>query len=239
MFFPLGDDNSRVKSTPWVVYGLVIACAAAWIRQLMLGESFTYGFAAIPYEITHGTDLTSTATLVSGGHAVDIPQYPGPKPIQLTLLTSMFLHGSWGHILGNMLYLWIFGDQIEDLLGHTRFLVFYLVCGVVAALAQIVGHGESIIPTLGASGAIAGVLGAYLAKFPGNAVRVLFFFQIIRVPAVLVLGIWFVAQIASQAGLPRGASGGVAYMAHIGGFAMGFLLILWLKPRKAQRWRRN
>lgn len=235
MFFPLGDDNRGLGLRPWVVYGLIAACGAAWWRQLNLGEAFTLAFAAVPYEITHGIDLTGPTTAIIAGHAVDLPQYPGPKPIQLTLLTSLFLHGSWMHLLGNMLYLWIFGDQIEDFLGRMRFLLFYLGCGMIAGLAQIFGNGDAIVPTLGASGAIAGVLGAYVAKYPRNAVRVLFFFQVIRVPAILVLGIWFAAQILSQAGQPSGQQGGVAYLAHIGGFAAGFFLIHLLPPRHGYR----
>lgn len=239
MFFPLGDDNSGVRLTPWIVYTFIAACFAIWLRQLMAGEAFTYAFAAIPYEVTRGIDLIQPVTVLSDGKPVVLHHAPGPVPIQLTVLTSMFLHGSWAHLLGNMLYLWIFGDQIEDYLGRVRFILFYLICGAIAALAQIFMHGEAMVPTVGASGAIAGVLGAYLAKFPRNAVRVLFFFQIIPLPAILVLGMWFVMQIVSQSGQPAGTQGGVAYMAHIAGFVAGFVFILFMKPRRpvAMRWR--
>ena len=163
-----------------------------------------------------------------GGRSHPIPQYPGPAPIHLTLFSAMFMHGSWMHILGNMLYLWIFGDQIEDLLGHFKFLAFYIVCGLAAAGAQIAWHPDSVIPTLGASGAIAGVLGAYLVKYPHNRVRVLVGRMITHMPAWIVLGFWIVIQFVSQAGTPRGSGGGVAYWAHIGGFVAGAALILVL-----------
>jgi membrane associated rhomboid family serine protease len=226
MFIPLGDDNSGRRTTPYVVYGLVAANALMWYLQLQSGQSFTYGFSAVPYEITHGIDLTQSSMVDVRGQDFPIPQYPGPHPIQLTLLTSMFMHGSWMHILGNMLYLWIFGDQIEDLLGHVKFLIFYIVCGIAAAMAQIIYNPDSVIPTLGASGAIAGVLGAYLIKHPTNRVRVLMFRYITHMPAAVVLGFWIVLQIFSQIGTPAGKATGVAYMAHIGGFIAGVMLIL-------------
>jgi membrane associated rhomboid family serine protease len=142
------------------------------------------------------------------------------------------MHGGWMHILGNMLYLWIFGDQIEDLLGHAKFIGFYLACGIAAALAQIATSPDSVIPTLGASGAIAGVLGAYLVKYPRNRVKVLLGRMIVPMPAVVVLGFWFLLQLIGQTGSPSG-TGGVAYMAHIGGFVAGVLLILVMARGKA------
>jgi membrane associated rhomboid family serine protease len=226
MLLPLGDDNSARRITPYVVYGLVGANALMWILQLRSGAEFTGGYSAVPYEITHGVDLIQAGVVNAHGRDFLVPQFPGPAPIQLTLLSSMFMHGSWMHILGNMLYLWIFGDQIEDLLGHVRFLAFYLACGLAAALAQILSAPDSIIPTLGASGAIAGVLGAYLIKYPGNRVRVLVLRYITHMPAAAVLGFWIVLQIINQAGLPQGESSGVAYLAHIGGFAAGIVLAL-------------
>jgi len=137
----------------------------------------------------------------------------------------MFMHASWMHIIGNMLYLWIFGDNIEDRLGHAKFLVFYLICGLAASLTQILFSADSIIPSLGASGAIAGVLGAYLILFPKKNVRVLFARQIVNMPAFMVLGLWIVLQIFSQVGVSGGQSSGVAYLAHIGGFFTGVILI--------------
>jgi membrane associated rhomboid family serine protease len=198
------------------------------LMQLQAGETFTYGYSAVPYEITHGTDLTQASMVDIHGKDFPIPQYPGPHPIYLTLLSSMFMHGGWMHILGNMLYLFIFGDQIEDLLGHAKFLFFYLACGLAAAFAQIIYNPDSIIPTLGASGAIAGVLGAYLIKHPTNRVRVLMGRYITHMPAVVVLGFWIVLQIFSQVSTPAGQASGVAYMAHIGGFAAGVALVLIL-----------
>jgi len=226
--FPLGDDNSNRRTTPFVVYGLIAANAVMWWLQLTSGEPFTYGWSAVPFEITRGVDLKEAVLMDIGGQSHPIPQYPGPAPIHLTLLSAMFMHGGWMHLLGNMLYLWIFGDQIEDLLGHFKFLAFYVVCGLAAAGAQIAWHPDSVIPTLGASGAIAGVLGAYLVKYPHNRVRVLVMRMITHMPAWIVLGFWIVIQFVSQAGTPKGSGGGVAYWAHIGGFVAGAVLILAL-----------
>jgi membrane associated rhomboid family serine protease len=227
MFIPLGDDNTGRRITPVVVMVLILANAVVWFLQLTMGDRFTLGFSTIPYEITHGVDLIGVRRLVAGGEGHVLHHYPGPTPIYLTLLTSMFMHGSWMHIIGNMVYLWIFGDQIEDRLGRVKFLLFYLACGLVAGLAQVLYSPDSTIPSLGASGAIAGVLGAYLLRFPRNRVRVLFFNTIAAVPAVVVLGGWFVLQLISQVSVVRG-SGGVAYMAHIGGFIAGVVLMLVL-----------
>jgi len=230
-FLPLGDDN-RLRHRPPVVVGVLVAAnLAVWIAQLTLGEAATGGFATVPYEIAHNTDLTRSASAALQSVVVDgerhaVPQYPGPTPIYLTLLTSMFMHGSWMHLIGNLLYLWIFGDQIEDLLGHAKFLVFYLLCGLAASVAQVVLDPQSIIPCVGASGAIAGVLGAYLLKFPGNRVHVLVGIWLIALPALLVLGSWIVLQIIEQQNSLAGQSaGGVAYAAHIAGFLAGALLV--------------
>ena len=153
----------------------------------------------------------------------------GEEPILgpgLTVLSSMFLHGGWLHLVGNMWYLWIFGDNVEDRLGHARFLVFFLLAGIVAGLLQYALNPASRLPTVGASGAIAGVLGAYLIKHPTNRVRVLMGRYITHMPAVVVLGFWILLQVFSQVSTPAGEASGVAYMAHIGGFAVGFVLIL-------------
>ena len=222
--FPLGDDNSNVRTVPFVVYALIAINALVFLLQMTVGDPFTYAWAAVPFEITSGVDIVRPVVVQAGGESFSIPQYPGPTPIYLTLLSSMFMHGSLMHIGGNMLYLWIFGDQVEDLLGHWRFGVFYLVCGLVADFAHILPDPGSVIPTLGASGAIAGVLGAYLVKFPQNRVRVLLIRIITSVPAIVVLGLWFVFQFVSQ--LAEGpAGGGVAYLAHIGGFLAGMVLV--------------
>jgi membrane associated rhomboid family serine protease len=232
MVLPIGDDSTGRDLTPYVVMALIAANAIVWLIQLSAGADFTNGFAAIPFEITHGQDLVGTQTIHVGGESFQIPEAPGPSPIYLTLLTAMFMHGSWMHIIGNMLYLWIFGDQIESLLGHGRFLFFYLVCGLAASVAQILYSPESVVPSLGAAGAIAGVLGAYLVRFPRNRVRVLLYRGITTMPAVMVLGLWIVLQIVSQVGTPAGEATGVAYMAHIGGFIAGVVLIFVMGRRQ-------
>ena len=228
--FPIGDDNSQRTRTPFVIYGLIVLNLAFFFAQLALGDRFTMGWSAIPYEITHGTDLTATQLVRAGNEAVALPHAPGPEPIQLTLLTAMFMHGGWLHLLGNMLYLWVFGDQIEDLLGHGKFLIFYLGCGLAASFAQILVDTDSRIPTLGASGAIAGVLGAYLVKFPRNTVRMVSGFGFFHVPALVALGLWIAIQVFGHVGVVAGQSSGVAYMAHIGGFVAGIVLALVLSP---------
>ena len=228
MFIPLGDDNAARRTRPVVVYGLILVNAVVWLLQLSMGDAFTMGFATVPYEITSGTDLVGIKRILADGESIALRHYPGPVPIYLTLLTSMFMHGSWMHIIGNMLYLWIFGDQIEDRLGRGKFLLFYLLCGLAAGLAQVLFQPRSMIPCLGASGAIAGVLGAYLIRHSSNRVRVLFVNRVVALPALVVLGGWILLQIISQVSVVGGAGGGVAYMAHIGGFLAGMALILVL-----------
>ena len=242
MLFPIGDDNQGRLKTPFVVYIIIAINAVVFLvfqqaTSTEAGAEFTYAYSVVPYEITHNVDLVAPVR-VPGGPV--IPQFPGPTPIWLTILTSMFMHGGWMHILGNMLYLWIFGDNVEDNFGHGKFLIFYLVCGVAASFSQIFVDPNSPIPSLGASGAIAGVLGAYLIMFPRNRVRNLvflgFLFTTIELPAVVVLGFWIVIQIFSQYTSTFGhAQGGVAYMAHIGGFATGLLLCLLLRNRHNKR----
>ena len=242
MLFPIGDDNRGRLKTPFVVYIIIAINAVVFLvfqqaTRTEAGAEFTYAYSVVPYEITHNVDLVAPVR-VPGGPV--IPQFPGPTPIWLTILTSMFMHGGWMHILGNMLYLWIFGDNVEDNFGHGKFLIFYLVCGIAASFSQILVDPNSPIPSLGASGAIAGVLGAYLIMFPRNRVRNLvflgFFFTTIELPAVVVLGFWIVIQIFSQYTATFGhAQGGVAYMAHIGGFATGLLLCLLLRNRSNKR----
>jgi membrane associated rhomboid family serine protease len=236
MFIPLSDDNSRRLTTPFVVLGLIGINAAVWLLQLSRGEPFTHGFATVPFEITHGVDLTDLRLLTVNGQQLPLQHHAGPTPIHLTLITAMFMHGSWMHIIGNMLYLWIFGDQIEDLLGHARFVIFYVVCGLAAGAAQILYSPDSIIPCLGASGAIAGALGAYLITHPGNSVRVLVFRFVTVMPAYIVLGGWIVLQFVSQISVAGTESGGgVAYMAHIGGFVAGLILVLLLRIGRPAR----
>ncbi len=226
MVLPLGDDNTGRRITPLVTYGLIAANLVVWLIQLVLGDRFTYGWSAVPFEITEGTDLTGPQSVTAGGQTVTIPHAPGPTPIQLTLITSIFMHASWMHFLGNMLYLWIFGDNVEDHLGHARFLLFYLVCGLAASLVMVLATPESRIPGLGASGAIAGVLGAYVIKFPRSPVRVLMGRAVTTVPAFLAIGLWVLLQIFGQISVAGGQAGGVAYLAHIGGFVAGVILIM-------------
>jgi membrane associated rhomboid family serine protease len=244
MLIPIADDNYDRRTTPFVTWTIIAINAVVFIflqgaLQTRSGEAFTYGYSAVPYEIRHGTDLVVPPMRGARGEIAprsedEIPQFPGPSPIWLTLFTAMFMHGGWAHILGNMLYLWIFGDNIEDNFGHGKFLIFYLVCGLVASFSQIAIDPESRIPTLGASGAIAGVLGAYLLMFPHNRIRAILPLGIIwttvEVPAIVVLGFWIVIQIFSQYTSSLSHSGGgVAYMAHIGGFVAGLILALILR----------
>lgn len=233
MFIPLGDDNSQRRSTPFIVYAIIAANAYMWYLQLTRGEPFTNGFSTVPYEITHRVDLAQTVKLQVQGQVLPLRLYRSPDPIGLTILSAMFMHGSWMHIIGNMVYLGIFGDQIEDYLGHIKFLIFYLLCGVFASLAHVYADPNSVIPSLGASGAIAGVLGAYSALYPKNRVRVMVGRNIIILPALVVLGFWIVLQFIGQVGAAAGKSGGVAYMAHIGGFVAGMALLLFFRRRKS------
>ncbi len=223
MFIPIGDDNSRVHRTPYVVWTVFILNCLVWLLQLKLGDQFTYGFSMVPLEISTGVDLVRPQLATIAGSTVEIPQAPGPGFIYLSIFSSMFMHGSWMHIIGNMAYLLIFGDQIEDELGHLRFLLFYLACGVAASMAQFLTDTQSIIPCLGASGAIAGVLGAYLIRHPQNSVRVFVLRSLTTLPAFIVLGGWIVLQFFSQ--VTVSGHSGVAYMAHIGGFLAGVLFV--------------
>ncbi|MEP6509382.1 MAG: rhomboid family intramembrane serine protease, partial [Gemmatimonadales bacterium] len=198
MVMPLGDDDLDRRSVPVVTYVLIALNVIVWLLELKGGDHFINGYSAVPFEITHNTDLIGTQTIQAGGQAIPIELYAGPKPIYLTLLTSMFMHASWMHIIGNMLYLWIFGDNIEDRIGRAKFVVFYLLCGLAASAAQIAFSANSVIPSLGASGAIAGVLGAYLVLFPKKDVRVFLARQVVNMPAFIVLGLWIGLQIFSQ-----------------------------------------
>lgn len=189
---------------------------------------FTYGWSVIPKEITTGVDLIEPMQITLPDNEVaELPQAPGPPIIYLTLLTAMFMHGGFGHIAGNMLYLWIFGNNVENRFGHWWFLFFYLSAGLVSNVAQIAAGPNSVIPNLGASGAIAGVMGAYVVLFPYNRVNAVFFYNVITVPAILVLGMWIATQFVSGFGSIAATSettGGVAYMAHIGGFITGVIV---------------
>ncbi len=232
MVLPLRDDDTDRRIFPIVTYALIAANIVVWLIELRLGEKFINGFSTVPFEITHSTDLVGLQTIHAGGQSIPIQLYPGPTPIYLTLLSSMFMHASWLHIGGNMLYLWIFGDNIEDRVGSVKFLLFYVLCGLAADAADIVFKPDSIIPSLGASGAIAGVLGAYLVLFPKRKVKVLVARRVVDMPAFIVLGLWIVLQVVSQISIVGGQTGGVAYMAHIGGFVAGVALIFLFGARR-------
>ena len=225
---PISDENERGQGPAFVSLALIAINVVVFLvlqgaGATTEGADFTYGYSAVPYEITNNVDLTEPEVVTVDGQSLEVPQEPGPNPIWLTLLTSMFMHGGWLHLAGNMLFLWIFGDNVEHRIGHLPFLVFYLVVGVIASFAQILLRADSVIPTLGASGAISGVLGAYLVLFPANRVLVILLRFPIWVPAIVVIGLWIVFQVLSGLASLSAEGGGVAYMAHIGGFAAGVL----------------
>ncbi len=222
MFIPLKDDNPTSRF-PYVTVLFIGLNILIFFYQSLSGpglQYYVYKMGAIPYEITHFTSISS---------------FPRVSPV-LALITSMFLHGGIFHLLGNMLYLWIFGNNIEDFLGPFRFVIFYLLSGLGASLTHIIFNPNSQVPMIGASGAIAGVLGAYLILYPRARVLTLvflfFFIRIIPIPAAFVLGIWFFAQV-----LNIGLGGGVAWFAHIGGFLIGLGLIkIYARQRKPRVW---
>ena len=200
--FPIGDDDSARRTVPLVTYALIALNVLFFFVEMSGGEPFIGKWAFVPSRFLSNP-------------AGDFP----------TLFTSMFMHAGWLHLGGNMLYLWIFGDNVEDRFGHIKFLIFYLLCGLAATFAQLAFSLGSNVPNLGASGAIAGVLGAYILLFPKGNVKVLQGQGVVPVPALIVIGLWFVLQFFSGIGsLSNSAQGGVAYMAHIGGFVAGFVL---------------
>jgi rhomboid family protein len=224
---PIRDDQPRF-STPYVTYFLIAINVLIFLMEFALDPAslrgLIYEFGMVPSHVTG---------LISGGHS-------SPAVALVPMFTSMFLHGSWMHVIGNMWFLWIFGDNVEDYLGHFKYLAFYLVSGVAAALAQIVVNPLSTVPNVGASGAIAGVLGAYFILYPKARVLTWFFYFFFYVPAWVMLGYWFVYQFLSgaatsitQAGQN---SGGIAFWAHVGGFVSGIVLIKIL-PERPQRYR--
>lgn len=221
---PYKDDNPT-RTLPFVTVGIIILDTLIFLYQLFSPtgmERLAYAYGAIPHHIM-------TFETVQPIHPI------------LTVFTSMFMHGGVFHLAGNMLYLWIFGNNIEDQLGHIRFIIFYIFCGIVAAYAQVITNPDSLTPMIGASGAISGILGAYLLLFPRAGVHTLvflgFFITVVKIPALVVIGFWAVVQFVNgliSTGLTR--DGGVAWFAHIGGFLTGLLTIkLWL-PRRAKRW---
>ena len=230
---PIGDDNSDRQITPFVTWLLIAlnVFVFVFVQRLGTNEHATLALATVPYEILTGRDVAQPVPIRDDyGRVVgEIDLQATPIPVYLTLLTSMFMHGSIGHLLGNMLYLWIFGDNVEDVLGHARYLLFYLGTGIAAGLSHVFSTrmfgGNLLVPSLGASGAIAGVLGGYIVLFPRRRVRVIWLYQLLQVPALLVIGLWFVFQLISGAGTVGAAGGGVAYAAHIGGFIAGLALV--------------
>lgn len=225
--FPIGDDNTDRTITPIVNYIFIAVNIFVFVLLQGLGgnDAFSYAYSLVPREITTGVDLVGTQMISDAfGNVGEIRHYPTPLPVYFNFLSSMFMHGSIAHIFGNMLFLWIFGDNLENLLGHVRFAVFYIACGAVAALSQILMTPDSIIPMLGASGAISGVLGGYVLLFPQRQVRAIIFNFLTTVPAYVAIGIWIAYQLLLGYLTPAG-TGGVAYAAHIGGFFAGVLLI--------------
>lgn len=220
---PLSDSDTPRRRVPIVNYVIIGLNAIAFLYELTLPEAqlqtFIFAYGAVPLEIVTGRDMLPL----------------GPGLIWLTLFTSMFLHGGWLHFLGNMLYLWIFGDNVEDCMGRWRYVVFYLACGLAAGFAQIMVDPNSAIPSIGASGAISGVLGAYLVLFPHATVRTLislgYFVRLVPVPAIIVIGLWALTQFiygVASLGVSTTQTGGIAYWAHIGGFAAGVGLVFAL-----------
>jgi len=224
--FPIGDDNSDrtiMPVTNFVIIGINIF-VFLFLQQLGNNEHFTYAFSLVPREITTGVDLSGVQIVHdSMGNTGRIVLYPSPLGVYFNFLSSMFMHGSIMHIAGNMLYLWIFGDNIENALGHIRYLFFYLICGFAAAVAQIVMGPDSVIPMLGASGAISGILGGYILLYPRRPVRTIIFYTLTTVPAFIAIGIWIIYQVVL--GLYSSPGSGVAYAAHVGGFIAGLALI--------------
>jgi membrane associated rhomboid family serine protease len=232
--FPVGDDNSDRVRTPIITYTLIAINVLVFVFLQGLGtnERFTYAFSTVPQEIRTGTDVERTVRVEFGDESATIPLQPTPGSVYLTLIVSMFMHGGLMHLLGNMLFLWIFGDNVEDDLGPGRYTFFYLATGIAASLAHVAStfaFGDNpYIPSLGASGAISGVMGGYLVLHPHRRVRVIMMRTLTEVPAYIAVGLWFLFQLISAFGVigqgPQ-STGGVAFMAHIGGFIAGLVLV--------------
>jgi membrane associated rhomboid family serine protease len=235
MVFPIGDDNRDRKTFPVVNYLLIALNIFAFIYWQRWGQNaqVTFAYATVPGEILTNSDIVTNSKILTDPVTGQRFELPGlqttPIPVFLTLFTSMFMHGGLAHLGGNMLYLWIFGDNVEDAMGHFKYLVFYLLCGMLAGLSHVFSTlviGQSLLtPSLGASGAISAVLAAYLRLFPGKSVHLWVFFLIFSVPAFLAVGLWFAFQVVNGLGALGGSeAGGVAYAAHIGGFLFGLML---------------
>lgn len=239
MIMPLYDDNSQRIRTPFVNYTLIAINVFVFVMFQNFGENerFVYTFSAVPAEIISGKDIQTSPTVLgktrSGEEIIRPGLEPTPFTVYITLITSMFMHGGVGHILGNMLFLWIFGDNVEDRLGHLQYMLFYIIAGIFASLAHVATcvllKSDLLTPSLGASGAISGVMGAYLLFFPNNNVTVLIFRFVTTVPAIVAVGLWFAMQLFSSfMELGAGEGGGVAYGAHIGGFIAGLPLAFFI-----------
>ena len=206
---PIGDDDSQRRTVPVVTYALIVLNVLFFLVELSAGDAFITRWSVVPRRLL-----------------------ANPVADFITIFTAMFMHAGWLHLLGNMLYLWIFGDNVEDRLGHTKYVVFYVLCGIAATFAQVLVDPNSNVANLGASGAIAGVLGAYLLMFPRGSVRVMMGRGIIPMPALVVIGFWAVIQFLSGFGAiattEQTGGGGVAYMAHVGGFVAGLVLTVLL-----------
>ena len=211
--FPIGDDDSGRRSVPIVTYVLIALNVLFFFVELSGGDPFIERWSVVPSRLT-----------------------ANPGGDFITVFTSMFMHGGWLHLGGNMLYLWIFGDNVEDRFGHAKFALFYLLCGIAATFAQVLVNAGSNIPNLGASGAIAGVLGAYLILFPKGQVKVMMGRGVVPMPALVVIGLWIVIQFISGIGsiTQSAETGGVAYMAHIGGFVAGLVLTFLFGGRRTE-----
>jgi membrane associated rhomboid family serine protease len=209
--FPIGDDNSSRRLTPVVTYALIVLNILVFLVELAAGDAFIEAWAFVPARFM-----------------------ANPAGDFVTIFSSMFMHGGWLHIGGNMLYLWIFGDNVEDRFGHLPYLGFYLLCGVAATFAQLAFSMGSVIPNLGASGAIAGVLGAYIVLFPNRRITVMIGSGISQMPSLIVIGLWFVLQVFSGIGsiTQTADTGGIAFMAHVGGFIAGVILAFILRGNK-------
>src|SRR5437016_3142422 len=232
---PIKDYAGPRRRMPWVTWGLIAVNVIIFLYQVSLGsdaQAFMFAYSVVPVALAHGIPQTSLP-----GVPANLP-FHTPNPVYLTLITSQFLHAGWLHIAGNMLFLYVFGDNVEDRMGHFWYLVFYLLCGVVAGITQIAVAPDSAIPSLGASGAIAGVLAAYLVLFPSARVKtiifIFIFITIVTVPAIVLIGLWFLLQffdgLASLSTVQQGMEG-VAYFAHVGGFLTGLIITLLLRER--------
>lgn len=240
MFIPIGDDNSDRHRTPVINYIFIAINIVVFIFLQGMGgnTAFTFAYATVPAEILTGLDIVTPPKVqeVVTGQWITVPGLqPTPIPVYGTLITSMFMHGGFAHLFGNMMYLWICGDNLENVMGHMRYLMFYLLTGVLASMAHVLTSaytGQSdLIPSLGASGAISGVLGGYMLLFPSRRVHIWVLLTTISVPAFIAVGVWFLFQLVNGLGALGGSeAGGVAYAAHIGGFVAGLLLVKLFVP---------